>query len=313
MAYMEPADEFDGYNDLDTSTSYFKAVHISMQRLNLYDELVAEGAELDIAAVFVKIGGHPPYVLRPVRKALLGHSGIDSFCKFTIAALRELPIRTPVDGGDGAEMQTVLYGYVSPTAAGGKTYACAREAVFQELLLALWSSINVDCVRDGLPILAGVADIDFGGYNTSFSDFRLCVYSLLSFATVGTGEQLIASAKSDVEGLRKVCRQDKARERKLAEKGIDNALILARVDQLRKNTDYCLPVSQVANSQGCGFLYPSCQKRHFFVDAKCSPENLKPLADRKNNILGVCVLCDTYRVLLSPFPLEIASAALVDS
>ena len=48
MTYMEPADEFDGYNDLDTSTSYFKSVHISMQRLNLYDELVDEGSILEL-------------------------------------------------------------------------------------------------------------------------------------------------------------------------------------------------------------------------------------------------------------------------
>lgn len=165
--------------------------------------------------------------------------------------------------------------------------------------------MNVDLAKDGLPALAGVADIDFAVFGTTYNDFRLCVYSLLSFATVGAGEQLIASAKVDVEGLRKVCLQDKARERKLAEKGIDNDVILALVDQLRKDTDYFLPASQIANSQGCGFLFPAVQKRHFFVDAKCSPENLKPLADRKNNVPGEYVLCLTSRVLLSPSPLVI--------
>ena len=184
-------------------------------------------------------------------------------------------------------------------------YAYAREAVFRALLLALCTSLNVDLAKDGLPALAGVADIDFAVFGTTFNDFRLCVYSLLSFATVVTGEQLIASAKVDVEGLRKVCLQDKARERKLAEKGIDNDVILALVDQLRKDTHYFLPASQIVNSQGCGFLFPTVQKRHFFVDAKCSPENLKPLADRKNNVLGEYVLCLTSRVLLSPSPLVI--------
>ena len=43
----------------------------------------------------------------------------------------------------------------------------------------------------------------------------------------------------------------------------------------------------------------------FFVDAKFSPEILKPLPDRKNNILGEYVLCLASRVLLSPSPLVI--------
>ena len=92
-----------------------------MQRVNLYDELVVEGAELDITTVFVKIGGYPPLVLRPLRKTMLSYSGIDSLSKFSITALRELPTRipdsaapAPVDGVDGAAMQTVLYGYVAP-------------------------------------------------------------------------------------------------------------------------------------------------------------------------------------------------------
>jgi hypothetical protein len=72
-----------------------------------------------------------------------------------------------------------------------------------------------------------IADIDFAPYDTTYADFRLCVYSFLSLATVGTGEQLLSCAKSDVEGLRKACRQEKARERKLAEKGIDNDLLLS--------------------------------------------------------------------------------------
>jgi hypothetical protein len=44
-----------------------------VQRVNLYDELVDEGVELDIAVIFVKIGGFPPSVLRPLRKVLLGY------------------------------------------------------------------------------------------------------------------------------------------------------------------------------------------------------------------------------------------------
>ena len=102
-----------------------------------------------------------------------------------------------------------------------------KEVVFQDLLRALWTSINADHERAGLPALTGVADIDFAAYDTTYADFRLCVYSFLSLATVGTGEQLLSCAKSDVEGLRKACRQEKARERKLAEKGIDNDLLLS--------------------------------------------------------------------------------------
>jgi hypothetical protein len=125
--------EFEGDICLDTSASHAKAVRISTQRVNLYNELVAEGADLDIAAVFVKIGGYPPVVLRPLRKALLGYSGLDCLSKFTVAAIRELPISipdlaapAPADGGDGAVMQTVLYGYVSPTTEGEK---CTRMLV----------------------------------------------------------------------------------------------------------------------------------------------------------------------------------------
>ena len=272
---MDRDDEFEGDLSFDASASRAKAVRLSAQRLNLYDEMVADGVEADIAAIFLKIGGHPPVVLRPFRKALLAHSGIDSVSKFSIAAIRELPIRIPDPNApvavDGGGMQTVLYGYVVPTTDGGKTYATAREAVFQDLLHALWTAINVEHDRDGIPTLAGVADIDFAVYGTTYVDFRLCVYSFLSFATVGTGEQLLASAKVDVEGLRKVCRQDKARERKLAEKGIDNDVILSLVDQLRKSTDYSLPASQIANSQGCGYLLTAAMKRYFFCRCQERP------------------------------------------
>ena len=160
-----------------------------------------------------------------------------------------------------------------------------RETVFQELLLALWTSIHVDHVRDGLPTLVGVDVINFTVQDTSYNDFRLGVYSLLSFTTVETGDQLIASAKVDVESLRKVCRQDKDRERKLTEKGIDND-IPTLVDQLRKATDLSLSSSQIDNSQGCGFLLTALAKT--------------------TSLVSVC-LCLTSRVLLSPFlPLIVA-------
>ena len=121
---------------------------------------------------------------------------------------------------------------------------------------------------------------------------------------MGTGEQLLACAKSDVEGIRKACHQDKAREWKLTEKGVDNDVILGLVDQLRKGSDYVLPASQIANSQGCGYLLASSLKRYFFVEPKSGPDSIKPLADRKNNILGKCVplldiSCLTSHVLLS--------------
>ncbi len=105
-------------------------------------------------------------MLRPLRKALLGYSGIDSLSKFFIVVIREIPIRIPdptaptaADCVDGAVMQTILYGYVSPTTEGGKAYAYVRETVFQELFVALWTPINVDHVKDGLPTLAGVVDV----------------------------------------------------------------------------------------------------------------------------------------------------------
>jgi hypothetical protein len=71
-------------------------------------------------------------------------------------------------------------------------------------------------------------------------------------------------------------------------------VLLSLADQLRKGTDYSLPASQIANSQGCGYLLPAALKkrklkRYFFVDDKSGPDNLRPLADRKNNILGECV------------------------
>jgi len=303
---MDRDDDFGGDLSFDTSASRAKAVRHAGERLNFYDDMVADGVDPDIAAILLKIGGNPPSVLRSLRKALLAHSGIDSVSKFSIAAIRELPIRIVdpnapalAEDADVVATQTVLYGYVSPTNDGGTRYATAREVVFQDLLRALWTSINADHERDGLPALTGVADIDFAAYDTSYADFRLCVYSFLSFATVGTGEQLLSCAKSDVEGLRKACRQEKARERKLAEKGIDNDVLLSLAAQLRKATDYKLPASQIANSQGCGYLFAVAFKRYFFVDAKSGPDNLKPLADRKNNVLGECVSYLTSYALLS--------------
>jgi len=291
---MDRDDDFDGDLSFDTSASRAKAMRLSAQRLSLHDDMVAEGVDSDIAAIFLKICGHPPVVLRPLRKALLAQSGIDDVARFSIAAIRELPIRIPdpnavAAAADEAAAQTVLYGYVAPTTDGGTKYATARESVFQALLHALWTSINADHERDGLPALASVADIDFAIYSTTYADFRLCVYHFLSFATVGTGEQLLACAKSDIEGLRKTCRQEKARERKLLEKGVTNEVILGLVDQLRKTNDYVLPASQIANSQGCGYLLASTLKRYFFVEPKSGPDNIKPLADRKNNILGKCM------------------------
>ena len=66
---MDRDDEFEGDLSFDTSASRVKAVRLSAQRLNLHDEMVADGVEPDIAAIFLKIGGHPPVVLRPFRKA----------------------------------------------------------------------------------------------------------------------------------------------------------------------------------------------------------------------------------------------------
>ena len=57
---MDRSDEFEGDNAIDTSVGHTNAVRISWQRVRIYDELVAEGADLDIAAVFVKIAGYPP-------------------------------------------------------------------------------------------------------------------------------------------------------------------------------------------------------------------------------------------------------------
>ena len=177
---MDRDDEFEGDFSFDTSATRAKAVRLSAQRLNLHEEMVADGVEPDIAVIFLKIGGHPPFVLRSFRKALLAHSGIDTVSKFSIAAIRELPIRildpnapAPTDAADKVVSQTVLYGYVVPTTDGGTRYATAQEAVFQDLLRALWTSINVDHERDGLPVLVDVADIDFETYGTTYSDFRL--------------------------------------------------------------------------------------------------------------------------------------------
>ena len=60
---MDRDDEFEGDLSFDTSASRAKAVRLSVQRLNLHDDMVAEGVEPDIAAIFLKIGGHPPVVL----------------------------------------------------------------------------------------------------------------------------------------------------------------------------------------------------------------------------------------------------------
>jgi hypothetical protein len=104
---------------------------------------------------------------------------------------------------------------------------------------------------------------------------------------VGTGEQLLACAKSDVEGIRKACHQDKAREWKLTEKGVDNDVILGLVDQLRKGSDYVLPASQIANSQGCGYLLASSLKRYFFVEesrnGKKTPTSYGEAANNENS------------------------------
>lgn len=56
---------------------------------------MTEGADLDIADVFVKIGGYPPVVLRPLRKELLGYSGLDCLSKFTVVVIREFPDQYP--------------------------------------------------------------------------------------------------------------------------------------------------------------------------------------------------------------------------
>jgi len=212
---MDRDDDFDGDLSFDTSASRAKAMRLSAQRLSLHDDMVAEGVDSDIATIFLKICGHPPVVLRPLRKALLSQSGIDDVARFSIAAIRELPIRIPdpndvAAAADEAAAQTVLYGYVAPTTDGGTKYATARESVFQALLHALWTSINADHERDGLPALASVADIDFAIYSTTYADFRLCVYHFLSFATVGTGEQLLACAKAISRG----CARPAAKKRR---------------------------------------------------------------------------------------------------
>ncbi len=127
---MDRDDEFEGDLSLDTSASRAKTVRHSAQRLSIHDDMVADGVKPDIAVILLKIGGHPPTVLRAFRKSILAHSGIDSVSKFSIAVIRELPIRIvdpnapalPV-ADDGVAIQTVLYGYVAPTVDGGTRYA----------------------------------------------------------------------------------------------------------------------------------------------------------------------------------------------
>ena len=57
---MDRSDEFEGDNVIDTSVGHTNTVRISCQRVRIYDELVSEGADLDITSVFVKIAGNPP-------------------------------------------------------------------------------------------------------------------------------------------------------------------------------------------------------------------------------------------------------------
>jgi hypothetical protein len=52
-------------------------------------------------------------------------------------------------------------------------------------------------------------------------------------------------------------------------------------ETISNKINYKLPASQIANSQGCGYLFAVAFKRYFFVDAKSGPDNLKPLPDRK--------------------------------
>ena len=88
---MDRSDEFEGDTAMDTSVGHANAVRISSKHVSLYDELVAEGADLDIATVFVKIAGYPPQVLRALRKALENYLGLDSLSKLSMRASHPSP------------------------------------------------------------------------------------------------------------------------------------------------------------------------------------------------------------------------------
>ncbi len=287
--------------------------------MNLYDELVDEGDEPDITTVFLKIDGYPPLVLRPLRKSLLVYSGINRLSKCSIAALRELPIRipdpvtpSPVDGGPVRLCKPFCMVKFPRLLRGGKRTCILMRSSFKSYSLSCGHlSTSTTSKTVSLPLLVSlILTLRSTALRTTISDSVSTPSSRLP-PWVGTGEHLTPSAKGDVEGLRKVCLQDKSHERKLAERGIDNDVLLALVDHLRKDTDYSLPVSQIVNSQDCGFLFTSVQKRYIYVDSRYGPENLKPFVDRKNNIFGECVICLTSRVLFSTSPLVIVTVNLV--
>ena len=72
---MDRSDEFEGDNVIDTSVDHTNTVRISWQRVRIYDELVPEGADLDIASVFVKIAGYPPQILCALSETSTGSHG----------------------------------------------------------------------------------------------------------------------------------------------------------------------------------------------------------------------------------------------
>ena len=88
---MHRSDEFEGDNAIDTSADHANAVRISSKLVSMYDELVTEGADLDIASVFVKIAGYPPQVLRTLRKALENYLGLDSLSNFRFPRSASFP------------------------------------------------------------------------------------------------------------------------------------------------------------------------------------------------------------------------------
>jgi hypothetical protein len=127
---------------------------------------------------------------------------------------------------------------------------------------------------------------DYAVYDTTVSDFETVLFTLLSYAMYSTGDLLLGHARDDIKGLRELVQKERQRECGLTQKGISTQVLVRFIARLAASTGYPLSYVQVANNVGCGHVLASIKNQMFPIDARTTPECLKPLGDTLNGVLG---------------------------
>jgi hypothetical protein len=270
----------DGEDDYEIDSSQTLAFTEVTSRLSFYDELKSQDVDDNLATEAMKSCGQTFKAWHALRKALTFHFKVSHFSDVNLAKLKEMNVEVAPPPEEGGQVRLLPYGYVT---LGSAEFVHARKYVLTLMCVAVLGALNADNVAMNI---APVPNMDYAVYGTTASDFETALFTEVSYAMYSTGDLLLGHARDDIKGLRELVRKERQRERGLTQKGISTQTLVRLIPRLAASTGYPLSYAQVANSVGCGHVLASIKNQMFPIDARTTPECLKPLGDTLNGILG---------------------------